>query len=134
MEKHNCKKCINVCDCCAFKNSRYRCIKCIPCGEKFIPKVSAIICPKDSSIISTSKTHLFKRGDIVKVRKDLQPLTNYFMLLTRRSNTVVDQMFKFLGQEVQILETHEWGYSIYEDSEMWTWTDEMFELEDYDCD
>ena len=139
MEKHNCKKCINVCDCCAFKNSRYRCIKCVPCGEKFIPRGTVKTCPKDLSIINFNKTPLLKIGDVVRVRKDLkvancQDYETYYMLTTGMHDGVSSNMSMFFGKEVTIGRASLYGYSLREDIEGWNWTDEMFELEDYERD
>ena len=139
MEKHNCKRCVNVCECCYFKNNKRICIKCVPCGEKFIPKATAKTCPIDSSLVNFSKTPLLKIGDVVRVRKDLKIATDqnyetYYMLTTGMHDSVTREMSMFFGKEVTIGSVSLYGYSLREDIEGWNWTDEMFELEDFERD
>lgn len=137
---NKCKKCINVCDCCAFKDSSYRCIKCVPCGEKFIPRGTVEVCPKSSSIIDRNNIPLLKPGEVIKVKGDLKPAKVgqkdkfYYMLTTGYGRLVDISMSRFFGKKVRISKASESGYYIYEDGGRYVWTDEMFELEDYERD
>ena len=107
--------------------------------RKIIPRGTVKACPKDLSIINFNKTPLLKIGDVVRVRKDLkvandQDYETYYMLTTGMHDSVTHEMSMFFGKEVTIGSVSMYGYSLREDIEGWNWTDEMFELEDFERD
>lgn len=74
------------------------------------------------------KDTYFKIGDKVRVRKDLTLDEECKMLYSKEFDIVVEEMLSYVGKTVTITSSSSNGYYIEEDSEEWTWTDEMFEL------
>lgn len=62
----------------------------------------------------------YKKGDKVRVRKDLKVGESYVVYFN-------DDMAKFIGKEVTINSVGSISYRIKEDEWNWAWTDEMFE-------
>lgn len=64
---------------------------------------------------------MYKIGDRVKIRKDLEDFKKY------GSDSVVPPMSEYCGQEATITNLISHGYEIDIDNNKWGWTDEMFE-------
>lgn len=73
----------------------------------------------------------YKPGDAVRVRADLKYNTDYYMRSGPKANTAliaVSNMVDLAGKIVHISKySPSREYRVKEDSEMWRWTDEMFE-------
>lgn len=72
--------------------------------------------------------NLYKKGDLVLVREDLQEDERYAMSNGERDCATL-HMTTFRGRIVTIANVQDYGYRIEEDNGQWNWTDEMFSLE-----
>ena len=74
---------------------------------------------------------MYKKGDVVVVRKDLRHSKRYAMADGSNPIDVNDEMIALGGTEVTILlepgEGMRTWYSIEEDGGSWSWSDEMFD-------
>lgn len=72
---------------------------------------------------------LYKPGDKVIVRQDLNEGTAYYMSMPndRIGTYAVDEMLEFAGRTVTIVEMNSFDrYHIAEDDQIWNWADGMF--------
>lgn len=67
---------------------------------------------------------VFKVGDYVTVREDLQSNTNYPMLCGGIGVTFVSDMLGYTGQRFKVVHILEYGYRL--EGIPYTWSDEMF--------
>lgn len=71
--------------------------------------------------------YLYKPGDIVAVRSDLEKFVKYYMDDDVQWNYVVESMLLLCGKEVTITRLSDGQYRIEEDGGAWRWTDGMFD-------
>ena len=72
---------------------------------------------------------LYKPGDKVIVRQDLDEVTAYYMATPddKLGTYAVDEMLEFAGRTVTIFGMNPFDrYYIVEDNQMWSWSDAMF--------
>ena len=69
----------------------------------------------------------YKVGDKVRVRDDIEVYREYKMEDSKELAWITPEMLKFKGEILTITEINQYGkYSVKEDNELWSWTDEMF--------
>ena len=69
----------------------------------------------------------YKVGDKVRVRDDIEVYREYKMEDSKELAWINPEMLKFKGEILTITEINQYGkYSVKEDNELWSWTDEMF--------
>ncbi|MGN0655230.1 MAG: hypothetical protein ACI4KR_00410 [Ruminiclostridium sp.] len=73
---------------------------------------------------------LYKAGDKVLVKPDLNLEDEYYMSDKSEYDYVSEEMLEYAGKVVTISEAYDFGYHIEEladdDDDEWIWTDEMF--------
>lgn len=67
----------------------------------------------------------YKVGDKVKIKNNLEIDVEYSMEENDFSDTVVEEMEEFFGEEATIEDTSIYGYSLNIDGGEWNWTDNM---------
>lgn len=75
---------------------------------------------------------MFKSGDKVRVRKDLNTEDKYYTEDKCFVDMATKEMLQYRGKEVTIAQESEYipkAYLIYEDKKVWLWVYDMFEVE-----